>query len=117
MRTWIVAAAFAALLFVGSPLKSSAQDVVQYSSDTPVYSYTYVDPAYTYVPVYSYPVYSYAPVYGYPAYGGFSLNFGYFPHRHWGGYYGGWGHRYYGGVGHAYHGGVHHGGWGGHHHR
>jgi len=115
MRKWIVAAAVAALLFVGNPLKSSAQEVVQYST-TPAYSYTYVDPTYTYVPVYSYPVYSYAPVYGYPAYGGFSLDFGYYPHHHWGGYYGGWGRGYYGG-GHAYHGGVHHGGWGGHHHR
>jgi len=115
MRMWLASAALAALLFVGSPSTSKAQDVVTYDTTTPVYSYTYTYPVvpytYSYAPVYSYPVYTYTT---YPYYGGFGLSFGYFPHPHWGGYYGGWG-RHYGGWGGHY--GGFHGGWGGHHHR
>jgi hypothetical protein len=119
MRKSIVAAAFAALLLVAIPSTSSAQVVVG-SYGTPVYSYSYTYPTYTYsyVPVYSYPaypVYSYPAYSYYPSYGGFSVGFGYYPHTHWGGYYGGgWG-RHYGGWGGHY--GGFHGGGGGHHHR
>ena len=79
MRKWLVAAALAAIVLVGSPSTSTAQVVVQ-SYSTPVYSYSYSYPTYTYgysyAPVYSYPAYSYTPVYDYPAYGGISIGIG-----------------------------------------
>lgn len=117
MRKLILTATVAAFLTVSRSGVADAQTVIQYTAVPagPVYTYGYAYPSYGYVSgypayrTYSYPVYGYPiqvyPAYAYPAFSGLSVNFGYSPRGHWGGYYGGWG-------GHS---GGYHGGRGGHH--